>query len=69
MIGKEKKWDGEQDKLNPSRFVMLLLAVGAIVGLIWWAQATGHIKHVESVPPPPTVPDAPPPKPIHQSVQ
>ena len=37
-----------------SRFVLLLASVGGIVALIWWAYATGHIKHVETVPPPVT---------------
>ncbi len=60
MAGKRQSWDGEQDKLNPLRFVLLLLCVGGIVGVIWWAYATGHIKQVESVPPPPTAPVAPP---------
>jgi len=27
-----------------------------IVLLIWWGYATGHIKHVDSVPLPPTAP-------------
>jgi hypothetical protein len=30
----------------------LLLIVGGIVAVIWWGYATGHIKHVETVPPP-----------------
>lgn len=64
MAGTGQKWDGEQDKLNPSRFVMLLLAIAVVIGLIWCAHATGHIKQVESVPPPPTVPAAPPPAPV-----
>jgi hypothetical protein len=61
MVGRRQDWDGEPDKLNPLRFGLLLLFVGAIVGLIWWAYATGHIKHVESVPPPITAPATPPP--------
>jgi hypothetical protein len=36
--------------------VLLLASVGGIVALIWWAYATGHIKHVEIVPPPVTAP-------------
>jgi hypothetical protein len=42
--------------LNPLRFVLLIAFVGGIVALIWWAYATGHIKHVETVPPPVTAP-------------
>ena len=38
------------------RFVLLIAFVGGIVALIWWAYATGHIKHVETVPPPVTAP-------------
>lgn len=49
-------WDGEPDTLNPLRFLLLLAFVGGIVLLIWWGYATGHIKHVDTVPPPPTAP-------------
>ena len=56
MIGKRQSWDGEPDRLNPLRFVLLIAFVGGIVALIWWAYATGHIKHVETVPPPVTAP-------------
>lgn len=56
MIGKRNEWDGEPDTLNPWRFLLLLVFVGGIVLLIWWGAATGHIKHVDSVPPPPTAP-------------
>ena len=54
MVGKRQNWDGEPDRLNPARFVLLIAFVGGIVALIWWAYATGHIKHVETVPPPVT---------------
>jgi hypothetical protein len=56
VIGKRQNWDGEPDRLNPIRFVLLIAFVGGIVALIWWAYATGHIKHVETVPPPVTAP-------------
>ena len=56
MVGKRQNWDGEPDRLNPLRFALLLAFVGGIVVLIWWAYATGHIKHVETVPPPVTAP-------------
>jgi hypothetical protein len=56
VVGKRQNWDGEPDRLNPLRFVLLLASVGGIVALIWWAYATGHIKHVETVPPPVTAP-------------
>jgi hypothetical protein len=56
VVGKRQNWDGEQDRLNPARFVLLIAFVGGIVALIWWAYATGHIKHVETVPPPVTAP-------------
>jgi hypothetical protein len=36
--------------------LLLLAFVGGIVLLIWWGYATGHIKHVDTVPPPPTAP-------------
>jgi hypothetical protein len=49
-------WDGEPDTLNPLRFLLLLAFVGGVVLLIWWGYATGHIKHVDSVPLPPTAP-------------
>jgi hypothetical protein len=52
------KWDGEQDRLDPRRFLLLILGVAGLVLLIWWAYATGHIKQVDSVPPPPTAPAA-----------
>jgi hypothetical protein len=52
------KWDGEQDRLDPRRFLLLIIGVAGLVLLIWWAYATGHIKSVESVPPPPTAPSA-----------
>jgi hypothetical protein len=39
-----------------ARFLLLLVFVGGIVLLIWWACATGRIKHVDSVPLPPTAP-------------
>lgn len=58
MAGRRHGWDGEADRLNPLRFVLLLGFVGGIVVLIWWAYAAGHIKHVESVPPPITAPTA-----------
>jgi hypothetical protein len=51
-------WDGEPDRLSPLRFLLLVAFVGGLVVLIWWAYATGHIKHVESVPPPITAPTA-----------
>ena len=51
-------WDGEADRLNPFRFLVLLGFVGGLVALIWWAYAAGHIKHVENVPPPITAPTA-----------
>ena len=53
MVGNRHSWDGEPDRLNPLRF-LLLLFVGGIVAVIWWAYTTGHIKHVETVPPPST---------------
>lgn len=56
MVGKRQNWDGEPDRLNPARFVLLIAFVGGIVALIWWAYATGHIKHVDTVPPPVTAP-------------
>jgi cytoskeletal protein RodZ len=56
VVGKRQSWDGEPDRLNPLRFLLLLVFVGGIVALIWWAYATGHIKHVETVPPPVTAP-------------
>jgi hypothetical protein len=56
LVGKRQSWDGEPDRLNPARFVLLIAFVGGIVALIWWAYATGHIKHVETVPPPVTAP-------------
>jgi hypothetical protein len=56
VVGTRQNWDGEPDRLNPLRFVLLLASVGGIVALIWWAYATGHIKHVETVPPPVTAP-------------
>jgi len=56
VVGKRQNWDGEPDRLNPLRFVLLIAFVGGIVALIWWAYATGHIKHVETVPPPVTAP-------------
>jgi hypothetical protein len=56
VTGKRHGWDGEQDRLNPLRFVLLLLAVGAAVAFIWWASSAGYIKHVEKVPPPITAP-------------
>lgn len=57
MAGRQS-WDGEADRLNPLRFGLLLIGVGAIIVLIWWAYAAGHIKHVEAVPPPITAPTA-----------
>jgi hypothetical protein len=56
VAGKHHGWDGEQDRLNPLRFVLLLIGIGATIGLIWWANKAGYIKHVESVPPPVTAP-------------
>jgi hypothetical protein len=56
MIGKRREWDGEPDKLNPLRFLLLIAFVGGIILLIWWGYSTGHIKHVDRVPPPPTAP-------------
>ena len=58
MVGKRQSWDGEPDRLNPLRFVLLLAFVGGIVALVWWAYATGHI-NVETVPPPVTAPTSP----------
>jgi hypothetical protein len=57
-VAGRQSWDGEADRLNPLRFGLLLIGVGAIIVLIWWAYATGHIKHVEAVPPPITAPTA-----------
>jgi hypothetical protein len=54
VVGKRQNWDGESDRINPLRFALVF--VGGIVALIWWAYATGHIKHVETVPPPVTAP-------------
>jgi hypothetical protein len=56
VVGKRHGWDGEQDKLNPWRFALLLIGIGAAIVLIWWANKAGYIKHVESVPPPITAP-------------
>jgi hypothetical protein len=56
VVGNRHSWDGEPDRLNPLRFLLLLLFVGGIVAVIWWAYTTGHIKHVETVPPPITAP-------------
>jgi hypothetical protein len=56
VVFKEHGWDGEQDKLNPLRFVLLLLGIGAVAGFILWAHGAGYIKHVENVPPPVTAP-------------
>ena len=56
MVDNRHSWDGEPDRLNPLRFLLLLLFVGGIVAVIWWAYTTGHIKHVETVPPPITAP-------------
>jgi len=58
VAGRRQSWDGEADRLNPLRFLLLLGFVGGIVVLIWWAYAAGHIKHVEDVPPPITGPTA-----------
>lgn len=55
-MAERTNWDGEPDHLNPLRFLLLLFFVGGIVLLIWWTYATGHIKHVDSVPPPITAP-------------
>ncbi len=55
-MAKKSNWDGEPDRLNPVRFSLLLIFVGGIVLLIWWAYTTGHIKHVDDVPPPITAP-------------
>ena len=41
---------------NLSEFGLLLVFVAALVALIWWAYATGHIKHIDTVPPPITAP-------------
>jgi len=46
VAGRRQSWDGEADRLNPLRFLLLLGFVGGIVVLIWWAYAAGHIKHV-----------------------
>jgi hypothetical protein len=56
VVGKRHGWDGEPDRLNPVRFVLLLIGIGAAIVLIWWANKAGYIKHVESVPPPITAP-------------
>ncbi|MGB6905545.1 MAG: hypothetical protein WBE04_00315 [Methyloceanibacter sp.] len=55
-MAKKSNWDGEPDRLNPVRFLLLLVVLGGIVLLVWWAYATGHIKHVDDVPPPITAP-------------
>jgi hypothetical protein len=57
-VAGRQSWDGEADRLNPIRFLLLLGSIGGIVAVIWWAYAAGHIKHVESVPPPITAPVA-----------
>ncbi len=56
VVFKEHGWDGEQDKLNPWRFLLLLVGVGLVAGFILWAHGAGYIKHVENVPPPVTAP-------------
>lgn len=55
-MAKRSNWDGEPDRLEPIRFGLLFVFVAALVGLIWWAYASGHIKHVDTVPPPVTAP-------------
>ncbi|MGB2930891.1 MAG: hypothetical protein WBE08_09080 [Methyloceanibacter sp.] len=55
-MAKKSNWDGEPDRLNPVRFLLLLVVLGGIVLLVWWAYATGHIKHVDDVLPPITAP-------------
>ncbi len=56
MVTKRHGWDGEPDRLNPLRFVLLLMCLGGAIVLIWWANRAGYIKHVENVPPPITAP-------------
>ena len=41
---------------NHSDSVCYLYSSRALVALIWWAYASGHIKHVDTVPPPITAP-------------
>jgi len=55
-MASRRNWDGEPDRLEPFRFGLLLVFVAALVALIWWAYATGHIKHIDTVPPPITAP-------------
>jgi hypothetical protein len=55
-MAKRSNWDGEPDRLEPVRFGLLFVFVAALVALIWWAYASGHIKHVDTVPPPVTAP-------------
>jgi hypothetical protein len=40
------------------KFLLVTACVGGIVALIWWGHASGHIKHVDYVPPPITAPGA-----------
>ena len=64
MAGKRHGWDGEQDRLNPFRFLLLLIGIGGVIAVIWWANEAGYIKHVDDVPPPVTARgSAPPPVP------
>jgi hypothetical protein len=56
VVFKEHGWDGEQDKLNPLRFLLLLIGIGAVAAFLLWAHGAGYIKQVENVPPPVTAP-------------
>jgi hypothetical protein len=42
------------------RYLLVTAFVSGIVALIWWGDASGHIKHVDYVPPPITAPKAKP---------
>ena len=41
------------------RYLLVTVFVSGVVALIWWGHASGHIKHVDYVPPPITAPGAP----------